>query len=232
MNVSTVINSIFRQNWETVTVWKKRNGQYIQDKKHHNIEYSYTLDVKTGDLYKGGDLRDDSPFVIAGKCVCLLAINPVYTSVYMTWHFTKAAVHLVGISVDTVKKMKQAGGQKSVGTFFKGFFWNLPKTVSSDLYNVVRGPIFGVGVELASAYGVVNPYNGRKWEARIEGKWHRNISWKEDWRMMRTPESEGVVKAQVKDIKLAKVCYLAFCFQVKDNIANPRFTVLSRRPIR
>jgi hypothetical protein len=218
-------------NWRTVNVWKKKSdGQYIQDKKGQNIVYGYTMDKRTGELYKGGPLRDDSSFAIKTKCFFLLGINPIYTSVYMTWHLVKAAVHTVRMSMDTVKKISQTRHEhkleESVGTFFKGFLWDLPQVVGFDLFNVVRAPLYGLGVELACAYGMVNSNEGRKWEAWVERKWHRNISWRHDWRMMRTPESEGIIKAPLKDIKLAKVCYEAFCFQVKDNIKNPRFHIV------
>jgi hypothetical protein len=223
-------------SWPTVQAYKKsHDGSYIIDPDTgKNRIYSFSHDVRTDELYNGDFYQDDTRAVTVLKCVVLAVINPFYTIGCMGWHFGTSAVAGVKWAISFIKDIKHhaesEGTKSAAGTFFKGFFWHLPQKLATHLWKIVRVPIYTLGMEFMFLYGLVNPYEGRKWAARIEKKLHYDISWKKDYRMFNTLESggcTGCIQANLEDIRSAEVFYLAFCFQPKFHISSNKLTLLN-----
>jgi len=219
--------------WQRVIFYRKGdNGQLIKNKKGEAREFIYTLDTRTNELYKGGKYEDDIGVSIAAKCMLIASFNPLFTVGHMAWYLVKTPIQAMKMVVERIKDLgkalKQKASSEELFAKFKTYFLEILNKIKNNLWNVVRAPFFGIAVQFMALYGIVNPYEGRKWEAKIEHEWQHRVSWRQDWRMMDTPESEGMWTALFKDIQKAQCCYLAHCFQVRGKLSDPEFVFVRK----
>ncbi len=190
---------------------------------------SYVEDVKTGNMY-----LDESYEALVVKCALVAFAMPFYTFGEMSWHLCKTPLEATLIALDTLAKV---GGQLAFCHFYEGAieilhgFSQVTETIGSGIFEIVKAPIFGLGVELAALYGVAKPFHGRKFEALIENAWKKGASYKDDFRNIPARPNESCWQAFVQDIKGSHPFYLAHCFQVRENVNDPRIIVIRRESL-
>jgi hypothetical protein len=156
------------------------------------------------DIRTGNLYLDEEAHVVAFKCFVLVFAIPFYTVGKMAWHLFKIPC---------------------------GLFQSL-EIVGNNLLEVVKAPLFGIGAELAAIGGIIKPYKFRTWEAIVENKWQNGVSYKEDFRKIPPRKGENCWQAFMKDIRQKRPLYLAYCFQVRGNVNDPRIHVIRRESLR
>lgn len=198
-------------------------------KETRSAVLSYIEDVKTGDMY-----LDEPTHVISVKCAFVALAIPFYTIGKMCWHGCKIPIEITALVLEIFSKTSQ---QPVFCRFYEGLtgmhekFSEISNIVGQGLFNVIKAPIFGLGAELAALYGIVRPYHGRKWEALIENTWQNGASYKVDFRSIPAKPGENCWEAFVNDIRKSHPFYLAYCFQVRHNINDPRIILIRRESI-
>ncbi len=190
---------------------------------------SYIEDIKTGEMQ-----LDEPSYVIATKCALLVLGIPFYTVGKMAWHVFKTPFEITVLAVNTLVK---AGDQFAICRYYEGMmemrrgFSQVPEMFGNGLFEIIKAPLFGLGAELASIYGVFRPYHGRKIEAIIEKAWQQGASYKDDFRNITPRVGESCWDAFVKDVWDARPFYLAHCFQVRGNVNDPRVVIIRREAL-
>lgn len=189
----------------------------------------YIEDVKTGDLYV-----NDSDGLVAFKCFLIFFGMPFYTVGAMSWHAAKAPIMCVTIILDTIYQVGQQivlGRADECSVEMRHGFSQLPDVLGNGLFEIVKAPIFALGIELVALYGILKPYQARKYEALIENAWQKGASYKDDFRRIPAREGENCWEAFVKDVSASCPFYLADCFQVRNNLNNPLTRLVSRENV-
>lgn len=186
----------------------------------------YIEDVKTGELYV-----NDSRFWVAAKCAGIAVATPLYAFGKICWYLVKTPIDIGVIALDSISKIV---AQVCLGRLYEASseaqrsFIQMSQTLGTGLFEVVKAPLFALGVELTAIYGLFKPYHARKFEAIMEKAWQRGASYKEDLRRVPARAGEDCWTAFVRDIRDAHPFYLAHCFQVRGNVNDPRIRVMSR----
>jgi hypothetical protein len=188
---------------------------------------TYIEDVKTGAMYK-----DEPSSDVAYKCFAITLGIPYYTVGQMVWHAVKTPIEIGAIALKTIFK---SGQQILLGKFCESAHallsacTQIPNTFGNGLFEVVKAPLFGLGCALSAITGMFkNSYHARKFEALIENAWQQGASYKQDFRNIPARKGEGFWTAFVKDILEPRPFYLAYCFQVRSNVNDPRVIVIRR----
>lgn len=239
ISLSNPSSSFFESPWKKVVVhrkdkhgqvifWKEvanQPGKYKKTFSEGSPEVIYTEDTRTGELYKGGEIDDDSSYVVRVKAIIASLVMPVFAISHMSWYGLKG-IYEVGKSAKAAFhniSQRPASLSMAASILKNGRTLVIDSTSSlvRNFWRVVRTPFYAIATQAALSMTVFLGYEGRKWEAIVERSWQKD-SWKLDWRMMKAPESLGTWKAFVEDVRNAKACYLAFCFQPKGNIKDTK----------
>lgn len=187
---------------------------------------SYIEDIKTGNMY-----LDEPGYIVSFKCALIALGMPLYTTGKMAWHLFKTPIEITAIAIDTIVRVGQLlvrqRLQEGATEMRRGLF-QIADTFGTGLFEIIKAPLFGLGMELAALYGIFKPHHGRKFEAMVESAWQKGASYKDDFRNIPPRENETCWEAFMKDIKEARPFYLAHCFQVRGNTAEPRVIVIRR----
>jgi hypothetical protein len=192
-------------------------------------QLTYIEDVKSGNLY-----LDEDAFVVATKCAMIFCAAPFYAFGEMSWHLCKTPIEVTTLAIDVISKV---GQQLILGRFYEAALEigygtiQVLESLGSGLFEIVKAPIFGFGMQLAAVYGVIKPYHGRKIEALIENAWQKGAHFKQDFRDIPARPGENCWQAFVKDVKDSRPLYLAYCFQVRSNVNNPRIIIVNRQSL-
>lgn len=191
-------------------------------------EPSYIENRITGDLY-----FDEPASLIATKCAALALSILIYTALTMAWHAYQILRSIVIIALRLFEKMRTP---LALHRCFEAIqilaseMKPLPEIIKERLWCIMSAPLFGVMIQLAALCGLIRPFHMREVIAVIEKAWHRGISHKEDMRHL--PQAERPDCASFcKDIHSGREFYLAYCFQVRGNVAHPNIRVLRRVPL-
>jgi hypothetical protein len=236
-SLSSILSTVFEKTdtaFRRVQVMKRdENGNFksyqrtdpVTKAKCMDSRITYIEHISTGELYK-----DEPAQIVSIKCALIVLAMPFYTVGKMAWYLCKTPFDITTIVLDTLIK---AGQQLVLGRFYAGFSEmgngciQLVDSVGSNLFEIVKGPIFGLGTALAALYGTVKPYHGRVFEALMEKAWQQGASYKDDFRNIPPRAGENCWEAFVKDVQLAHPFYLAHCFQSRGNINDPRIVRIS-----
>lgn len=193
--------------WQKVMTLKKgSDGIYITDPKTGLFsQKSYVVNTQTGALY-----WDEDQSLIAWKCFKVFCGAPFYIAGIMAWNFGKAFIEPLRIGLAHREVVE------------------IPKAVALDLWDVVRAPIYGLGMMLTALYGICDPYTGREYEATVENALMHEVSYKEDFRNKKREEVPDCWPELIYGIQNAQAFYLAYCFQIRGNINDPRITIISK----
>lgn len=215
--------------WKIIHVnVREPNGTLKMDKDEKKksssekpLVLSLVQDLETGDLYTGDNLE-----TVATKCAWLFIGTPFYTIFYIGWYLGRIPVAVASLAIQAIQKFGQDWAEKTVGealcNLLTTFFWEIPKEIASDVWNIIRAPFHAIALMFATLYGVIaNPYTGRKYVSMVERSWQHYASWKEDFQAMKSPEEMGCWEAFVNDAKKAKSCYFAHCMTIRGNINTP-----------
>jgi hypothetical protein len=192
---------------------------------------SYVEDIRTGEMQ-----LDEPAYIIIVKCVFLSLGMPFYTLGKMAWHTFKTPLEISALAMNALRK---ASEQFAMGGLYEGAieicrdFSQIPEIFGKGLFEIIKAPIFGLGAELASIYGIFKPYHGRKIEATIERAWQQGVSYKDkgDFLNIAPRTGENCWNAFVKDMQEARSFYLAHCFQVRGNVSDLRMIVVRREAL-
>ena len=211
----------------TETVKDSKTGVEITQKK----EYKYIEDVRTKELY-----WDEPAYVIAMKCMGIILATPLYTVTYMAMNLAKLPLGIVAIAGTTLEKvgslLKEHKIIDAASTFWKGIIIQLPKQAFTHIWNIVKSPLFALGIEFAAIYGIFDPFRGRAIEAKIEHAWQNNVLYKEDLRETQTPDTGSCWRNFVNDVTASQAFYLAWCFQVRgDSNDDKHFKIIKREKV-
>ena len=186
----------------------------------------YIEDVKTGDLYF--DERDEnleSWCIVSIKCTLIVLGAPFYTAGKILSNIIRTPIEIGAIAFKTlyqVGKLLSQGECLQSCTAIGSGLYEIGETCGERLFEIIKAPIFGLGVELAALYGIFKPYHGRKFVAMIENAWQNGASYKNDVRNI--PECSNNSPCEMFN----RPCYLAYCFQVRGDVNDPRITVIRR----
>lgn len=192
----------------------------------------YTQELSTGDLYGvplneemcGSSKGDPEPPVgIALKCAGIFVATPFYMLGVMGVNALKIIVDISSIFWRIIPQFIEEFSTKkciaAMGNFFMSINWDLPHAIMQDIWRVVRSPLYAGGMALACVYGIVSPYEGRKWISKIEGLWHE-ASYKMDFRLGMSKKYS--LTQFISDIAKGKILFLAWCMQKRGNINDHR----------
>jgi hypothetical protein len=196
----------------------KKDKTFYLNSHGEKQEYIYTWDRRTGDLYCAGDKIDDTKQIIQKKCLKVFAAAPFFSCGQILFHLGRILVSTAKIAFKALKEFGRVVYYQGIKRAFNVLWqanWVILKANLSYASEIARSIIFGLAVQGAAFYGLINPFEGRKWVAKIENHWQHGISWKKDIKI-------------VENLKEAKVCYLAQCFQVRDNLNNPDLIIVRK----
>jgi hypothetical protein len=178
-------------------------------------ELTYIEDVKSGDIY-----LDESRFDVAVKCALIALIMPFYVAARIGWHGAETFFQMSVVVVDMIADPRgfEAGRRCA----------QLSQELGEGLFKVAQASLFGSGCGLGAAYGIFKPYHGRRCVAILENAWLRGVSYKRDLRNIPARPNEDCLTACVKDVRTAEAFYLAYCFQLRGNVNEPRIVVIRR----
>lgn len=186
---------------------------------------SYIEDVATGNLY-----LDEDRSTVATKCIMIAFLgNPLYALTREVWALTKMLLVVSTIGLDTIRKLGEKfyeGNLQGIDSICWEAVCETGSALKEGIWGIVSTPFYAVGVELAALYGTFDQYRGRKWVAAIEHAWQNGVSYQEDHKEhVRNPDENRWVSF-VRDVKQARVPYLANCFQVRGNIHQSDIRVI------
>ena len=218
--------------WRRVTVYRldgkgKPETEKVKDPRTgneitRNKEYTYIEDAETKELY-----WDEPAYVVAMKCAGIALATPLYTVTYMVWNLAKLPLDIVAIVGSAMEKIgsqvKEYKIVDAAATFWKEIVIQLPTQLFTDIWNIVKSPLFALGIEFAAIYGILDPFRGRAIEAKIEQIWQNNVSYKEDFRETKTVDTGSCWRNFVNDVTAARAFYFAWCFQVRGNSNDDKY---------
>lgn len=191
---------------------------------------NFIEDIQSGDLY-----LDEGMPTVCLKCALLVLGLPFYTIGKMAWHVVKTPLDITAIALGTLYVMVgcflATADMQEVFKFAMYGVIEALDTAGYGLFEIVKAPLFGLGAELASLYGILKPYHGRKFESLIENAWECGASYRDDFRKIPAREEESTCEAFVKDLQSGRPFYLAHCFPARGNTFDPRITVIHRESI-
>jgi hypothetical protein len=156
---------------------------------------------------------------------------PIYVVGQLSWCTIKTAFEVGKTALDTLARVGQQLRQgeycEGVTQVWRGLSQEMG-ILSHGLFEIIKAPLFGLGVELAALYGIFKPYHGRKFEAMIEKAWQQGASYKKDVRI----EPHPCNKKNCWEDFDTRPFYLAYCFQVRGNVHDTqRISVIKREPL-
>lgn len=190
---------------------------------------SYIEHIESGDLY-----LDEPWYTVMWKCSLIMLGTPLYTLGAMGWHFFKIPFQAGAI---VLKTLAAVGEEITRCRLFEATIAMrdglapIPHLVGESLFEVVKAPIFALGVEVAVFYGIFKPFHGRRMEAFIEAAWQNGRSYREDFRRIPERPGETCLEAFITDLQLHRPFFFAHCFQSRGNIHSPRIITLKQEAL-
>lgn len=197
--------------WVPVMVAKLGDdGKVLRDPHGNVLEKRRLLDAQTGEFYNDDPIED-----VWGKTASIPIGLPFYTAGQMIWSAGRFFIDIPTVAIKAIQTFvidwrKGISEDKLKKEFLGRITEEIPFRMKTNLRHFVTAPIFAIGVLATAACGLFNPYEGRKWEAKVEHMWEDHASYKEDFRL------KGIV---------AKAFYLAFCFQPLGNLNEGRHAI-------
>ena len=193
-------------------------------------ELKYIEDIKTGEFYL------DKPWHILstlGLGIALVDL-PVYTVGVMAWNVYITSSKVVEA---TGRMIRDMGKEIALGRFYQASLvydketTHISTAFKNGLWGCATAPLFGLMLEGAGIITIFRPYQGRKIEAIIEKAWRQGMSYKADIRKIKKRDGEDDCQACWKDAHTAQAFYLAYCFQPRGKVTDPRIRVLRREAL-
>ncbi len=204
-------------NWREVTLEKKS----VAENGTISIRHTYIEDISNGDLYLNSNGAE-----LTKTCAALILGLPFYTFGVMFADLVKIVTGIVGIAERAFKEIRQQPVGEALATLFFALTWEVPAHIATSLWHVVKAPLYAVAFFFACLYGLVNPYDGRKWIGKIEQQWHES-DYRGDWRskMQLSKKPKGSFENTCEDIQsacqqisLGKMHFYALCMQKRGNV--------------
>jgi hypothetical protein len=181
--------------------------------KERQTDLHSLLDLRTQDVYLNGQ-----SYIITGKCVALLVLNPLTALFRIAFHVVFTPIQIGDIALTALKEAYN-GPTDGLFSLTKRVICDSACALSDRITAIARVPIYATALELGALWGVFHPFQARKIIAMIEQEWQGGISYRE----MTTKETgTDLFLRYVRQVFDAPPFYLAQCFQVRDNLYNPR----------
>jgi len=213
-----MLSAIYDQptsDWRQITVEKlNRYGRPVSNLDGSRETFRYDLEESTGDLY--GLLGDPDPgYIIAFKSFQIFLVTPLYMASLMIANLLKVIGDVTSIFWKVLPQiaadLSQKGIVAALGNAIMAVTVEIPCEIVADLWRICRSPLYAVGMEIACLYGMISPYEGRKWIGKIESNWHERVPYYED---IRSATSETCLR----EIFKGKIFFIAICMQKMGNI--------------
>lgn len=209
----------------TYDVTDPSTGQTTRSKQLFYIE-----DLKTGELYK-----DEQWLESANKCFLIALGNPLLSAAKILWKALKSPFEITAVACDRLSRVRDLWSDGHVGRGLISLFYATYKiggTLCSCLFDIVKIPLFSLGIELGALYGIVKPYHGRKIVAMVEHAMQKGIPYKGDCiRGKDAKLNPDLYEIYDFHFHSERPLYLAYCFQVRGNIKDPRVILVERNKI-
>lgn len=190
----------------------------------------YIIDLKTRNYYS-----DEPDYILAVKCYLVAIVTPIYTMGKIAWHTCKMPIEITKIASATLLRASLYSLKcqyRFTAIVIQHGCWKIFDSLSIGLFEIIKAPLFGVGLELAALYGICKPYHGRKFVANIDRAWQRGYSFREDMRRIIRPGDSSMTTASSLCDR-SNPFFLAYCFQPRGNIFRERITISpnARKPL-
>jgi len=196
-------------SWKWVAVKKHKLESYINPGDPEILQRRISKDVvlvyneNTGNFYK-----PDTISSVSAKCLGVALMNPIYTVARIMYHAVKIIVDFVRLIfvkiADFSKDLETEGFCGALTKNLKDFFIEVIFKTAGNVWEIVRAPIYGVGVQIAAFEGIFDdPYKARDHIAKIESTWNHEKDRHEDIR---------------HGLKEGDAFFGAYCFQPVGNI--------------
>jgi hypothetical protein len=207
--------------------WKKVKVEKVSRAKDQNsstkVERNYILHKASGDLY-----LDESKSVIRVKCVCIALASFAYIALRTSFHVSRLILDTAYIAKNFFsEKFKH---QQEDKTLAHRHIMQALACAKKNMTFIAKAPLYAVGMQFGSLFGVVHPLLGRRWIAQIESFYHdgctiKDVSCCVDI-LQETKESfYDRVYHYITEKK--DVFFLANCFQPRGNISSKDIQLLS-----
>ncbi len=185
-------------------------GFPIRDNQGNFKLFNSLIDQRTGEIYNG-----DDPCVIRIKCALILTALSFYTVGNIVWRSVQLPLDVTRVALGAidhlVKDIQQS--RASASTFTREFFFDSSKKAAEDVWEVLRVPFLAIAVAATASLGLISPYEGRKYEAKVERIWQHGAARSEDVRRVHHPSSTSCLEGFFRTMEKANAFYLAYCFQ-------------------
>ncbi len=179
---------------------------------------------------KGDRYRYDAIQNVAKKCLVIFLLTPAVCFIRISINALQIGFDFAHVNfLATVQILKQLFHLKvidAVKTYFETRAL-MTEYMIEDIAKIIRAPVFAIGIQLASLFGIFKPYEGRRLVAFLEEKSNYGASRNEDFRYVYKKQFEpqdttcwNVFKSYVKFTYYALskrdepvVWYTARCFQ-------------------
>lgn len=199
----------FTPRWEQVT---------LKDMQKDKI-YVYIKDTSTGDIYWSDDRS-----TVAGKCCLIFIGNIAATFVRCTYYFLKPTWKIPQIVMKAFADLAKIFSEntcQTLGDFAIRVTIKLPLSLVKSVVGIARSIISGVLVELAIFAIFKDPYDARKYIAKIEYAMNLGYSYKVSIpNQFANCDGNSSFSEIHKMIRKTKSFYLAWCFQPRGNIKD------------
>lgn len=223
-------------DWSRVTLFKRDHlGKVITNDSKKPKKFYYHLENSTGTLYGVQQKKkNDKPYHIAVKALLIFLNTPFYTELMMGAHLMHLGRDITSffwrVIPQGIKNIYRKGLIAALGHTFLTILWEIPRAITTDIWRIVRDPIYAFGMMAASFFCIFFPLEGRVWLDRIEREWHEGASYRLD---VGYGKSEEELKKMgcarlFSQLMSGKVFFLGYCMQRRGNIEekiaeNPRF---------
>jgi hypothetical protein len=186
------------------------DGEFCLNKWDAVMETPRLLDLRTGDFYIA-----DSEVDVIGKCMALATALIPYTMGQMAWSssrciFAIPLIMLPALGDFVADCYAGVGVMKACESLKDRVTTELPKEMKTHGGYVLFAPVFAFEVLKSALNGIIDPWEGRKWEAKAELAWQNGASFKEDVRLQCCK---------------GKAFYLGWCFQPRGNLNEGKYGI-------
>lgn len=217
-------------DWAIIEVNKKKFSSTSTQKAECKLEkHFYCMQVSTGDLYSYGTGEKlegcYSKKYPAHETKRIVSFKFFFISIGVIPYIGGVMIaNVLRIAYDISLVVKSIFSEilhlfKGSKSFFSSIansaiavVWKAPFVIIEDIWRVVCCPLYGVGMLLASVYGIVVPLEGKKWFSEIEGKLHNHAV------AFQANGNDNITKQFANKVSWDRPLYLAWCMQKRGNI--------------
>ncbi len=191
------------------------------------VERIEKINLTTGDRYV-----DDPMKLVAFKCGALVCWLPIFVLNFIIFNAVRGVSVITTEVVDSTYAMLERPEKENILNRIKRLGHEIPATLIETIKKLCAAPFYGLAMIGASAYGLVFPYVGREYVAKVESSW-RELSPRADiLRQHSEVEFLEAMSTVFRKRQAPYTFYLAHCFQPLGNVRDPHIESINGVAIR